>query len=727
MTNSAPQAEIGPWGFADESPAVPASSLTLTEGTTFVICAGSGDIGDSALDGVFVGDTRICDRLVLTVDDERVEALAATQTSPFHAVMVGRALSSRMLVFREHWVGSGLRCDVRLRNIAAASRAVTVVYHTGSDMAGLFDVKAGRPTGLRASSSVDNDSIRLEHLADRDGPDGPGRHRATTVRASPQACLGPDGTVTWRVEVPARGEWSGCLEVAAVVSGEEIAPSYRCGTSPEEAAPSTRQARWQARLPRLTAELPGLADAVARGAYDLGALRIFDPGHPDEPVLAAGAPWFMTLFGRDSLIASWMALIVDPNLALATVRSLARLQGTRTDAETEEQPGRILHEVRLGGSASLALSDGDIYYGTADATPLFVMLVAELHRWGTPLADLAPLFPAVDEALGWISNHGDPDRDGYVEYERSSPNGLINQGWKDSWDAISFADGRLAQGPIALAEVQAYAYAAWHAGAELAAASGNYELAVDRRRRAETLKERFNRDFWMADSAAYAIALDGDKRQVDSIASNMGHCLWAGIVPANRAGAVSRWLVSPQLSSGWGLRTLATSMARYDPLSYHNGSVWPHDTAIAIAGLRRSGRPDEAMQLARNLLAAASATGGEMPELFSGISRSDAPVPVGYPASCRPQAWASGAPLLILRSLLGLEPSIPTGRVYLDPILPSRHAKLTLSSLPLAGYRAHLAIDAQTTAVQGLPSTLSVVRQSGHQLTPGALDLPLPH
>ena len=708
MTDTAPRAQMSPWGFADESPAVPASSLTLTEGTTFVICGGDGDIGDGALDGVFVGDTRICDQLILTVDGERIQALAATQTSPFHAVIVGRTLSSSLLVFREHWVGSGLRSDVRLRNIGVAPQLVTVRYHTGTDLAGLFDVKSGRLPTDRATTMVGEGVLRLN------ASDG---RRGTAVRPSPSASLDADGTITWRIEVPPRGEWCGCLEVGAVRANEELPLSYRCGTSPEGAAPSTRQARWQAQLPQLTAQLPGLADAVARGAHDLGALRIFDPDHPDDPVLAAGAPWFMTLFGRDSLIASWMALMIDPSLALATVRTLARLQGTRTVAATDEQPGRILHEVRLGESASLALGDGDIYYGTADATPLFVMLVGELHRWGTPLDDLKPLLPAVDSALGWIAGHGDPDRDGYVEYQRSSPQGLVNQGWKDSWDAICFADGRLADGPIALAEVQAYAYAAWLAGAELAAAVGDHERAVDRRRRAEDLLERFNRDFWMADRDAYALALDGDKRQVDAIASNMGHCLWAGIVPPDRVGAVSRWLLSRELASGWGLRTLATSMARYDPLSYHNGSVWPHDTAIAVAGLRRCGRPAEAMRLAQDLLAAASATGGEMPELFSGISREDAPVPVGYPGSCRPQAWASGAPLLILRSLLGLELAIPSGRVDLDPILPSGQSRLSLSSLPLAGHSAQLELDGDTMTVSGLPSTLTVVRPAGRPST----------
>ena len=260
----------------------------------------------------------------------------------------------------------------------------------GSDLAGLFEVKEGRAPESRATVSVENGILRL---GGRDG------RRSATVRSSPPAALATDGTVIWEIEVPARGEWTCCIEVAAGRDGQEVPPSYRCGAPTDRAAPSARQARWQATLPDLTTDVPGLGDAVARAGYDLGALRIFDPHHPEDPVVAAGAPWFMTLFGRDSLITSWMALVLDPRLALATVRTLARLQGTKTDPATDEQPGRILHEVRLGGSASLSLADGDIYYGTADATPLFVMLVAELYRWGLPLADLRPLLPAVDAAL----------------------------------------------------------------------------------------------------------------------------------------------------------------------------------------------------------------------------------------------------------------------------------------------------------------------------------------
>jgi glycogen debranching enzyme len=521
----------------------------------------------------------------------------------------------------------------------------------------------------------------------------------------------PSGALRWRAEVPARSEWVTCLEVAAVRGDQELAPRHRCGSSPYEAVPTTRQVGWEGHLPRVESDVPGLAAAVECTGEDLGALRIFDQDHPDEPVIAAGAPWYMTLFGRDSILTSWMALLFEPRLALGVVRALARLQGRRDDPATEEQPGRILHEVRFSRGPSLALSEGEVYYGSVDATPLFVMLVHELWRWGLPLDELRPLLPAVDAALGWMAGPGDADGDGYLEYARRTPHGLANQGWKDSYDGISFAGGRLAEPPIALAEVQAYAYAAWRAGAALAAATGDGDGAAERSRRAGELKDRFDADFWMPERAAYALALDRDKCQVDSVTSNMGHCLWAGIVDdPDKAAAVARWLTSPELFTGWGIRTLATSMARYNPLSYHNGSVWPHDTAICMAGLRRLGFVDEALEVAGALLAAAEASGGRLPELFAGLTQQEASVPVPYPASCSPQAWASASPLLIARALLGLDPDVPAGRLDLDPVLPPGATALRIRDLPLGHARIHVEAAHGAVAVGNVPRGLAVVR-----------------
>jgi glycogen debranching enzyme len=438
-----------------------------------------------------------------------------------------------------------------------------------------------------------------------------------------------------------------------------------------------------------------------------------DADHSDDVVVAAGAPWFMTLFGRDSILTAWMALVLDPQLGLSTARVLARLQGADTVPETEEQPGRILHEVRFGRGASLALEDGDVYYGSVDATPLFVMLVGELRRWGVPMSELASLMPATDRALDWIAGPGDPDGDGFVEYHRMTDKGLVNQGWKDSFDGVSFADGRVPSPAVALCEVQGYVYAAWLAGAELAEAAGGHAVASRRRQRAEEIRARFNEQFWLPDRGAFALALDGDKTPVDAIASNMGHCLWTGIADDDKAAAVARWLTSSDLFSGWGIRTLATTMARYNPLSYHNGSVWPHDTAIAIDGLRRAGFVSEAHTIATGLLAASQAQLGRLPELFAGLTPQEIDVPVAYPASCAPQAWASAAPLLIVRTLLGLEPNVPRAELELNPSLPPGSRTLHIEGLHIGDAVISIEVDNEAVAVRGLPRALSLVRRAG--------------
>ncbi len=689
-------------------PATAPTAVTLVQGRSFAICDRGGDIDGSGPSGLFVGDRRIASHLVVTVDGAPVQPLAWASDEPFHARFVGRVgdgagAPAPLLVLRDLWVGRGLRTDITLRHESDEERPVTVSVLVGSDLAVLFAVKEGRADStVRPATIVDG---RIEvHAADV----------GVVVRPVPAAPLGLAESgiaiITWDVVLAPRGTWTGSVEVAAVLGGQPVTPRYRIGEPVEAAVPTTRQAEWLARLPQIDSDVDGLDDAIRQAGEDVGALRIFDPDHPHDPVLAAGAPWFMTLFGRDSILTSWMSLMLDPSLALSTLTVLAALQGRDTVAETEEEPGRILHEVRSGEPATLAIKSGSIYYGSIDATPLFVMLVGELYRWGTPLADLLPLLPAVDAALRWVEHIGDRDGDGYVEYRRATPGGLVNQGWKDSHNSISFADGRLAGAPIALAEVQAYVFAAWQAGALLAEATGHRDLAAHRRRRAVTLRARFNDDFWMPGRRALAIALDGDKRQVDAIASNMGHCLWTGIVDDELAPDVARWLMDPELTSGWGLRTLSTSMARYDPLSYHNGSVWPHDTAIAVAGLRRAGFAADANRLLMQLLAAASAVGGRLPELYAGLTPADLSRPVPYPTSCSPQAWAAAAPMLLLRAILGLEPDVPGGTVRVNPSLPASATWIRVRGVPLAGAAVDIEVDGEAVAIRNLPVGLSVVR-----------------
>jgi glycogen debranching enzyme len=682
--------------------------VTLVEGSTFSLSDRRGDIIPGGPAGIFVLDARVISEWQLLVDGMPLEPLSVGMTDPFSATFVSRvppgpgadADASTLLAVRRRWVGSGMREELELRSYARVPVTASVELRVASDFADVFDVKAGR---AHAGADIIDHSDELRTGAVRAGVLREVRvtERSGSVHGSVRT-----GAMQWSVTLPPDGTWATCVEVTVSVADHELALQYPCGESPAVSGPTLRLAGWRHHAPTFTNSDPRLVRAVRRAVDDIGSLVIEDPGHPESPVVAAGAPWFMALFGRDSLLTSYMSLIVDPVLAVGVLQTLARLQGDREDRDTEEQPGRILHEVRFNSTAATDMDDGYIYYGTADATPLFVVLVGELARWGVDRTVVDSLLPHVDRALEWIAMYGDSDGDGYVEYERLSGAGLANQGWKDSWDSISDATGTLAEAPIALAEVQGYVYAAYLARAELAEARADEPTAQHFRAKAAELRTAFNRDFWVADKAWYALALDGAKRPVDALASNMGHCLWTGIVHTDHAVEVADQLTSAEMRSGWGLRTMATSMPRYDPLSYHNGSVWPHDTAIAAAGLMRYGLVDEATLLIGELLDAADATDGRLPELYAGLSRDDVSVPVAYPTSCSPQAWASAAPLLMLRTLLQLQPRLDIGRYDVSPVRGG--PQINEVGLSFAGSRVSVRSTAEGgTHVSGLPAAVA--------------------
>ncbi|MCA1692168.1 MAG: hypothetical protein LC733_08220 [Actinobacteria bacterium] len=411
------------------------------------------------------------------------------------------------------------------------------------------------------------------------------------------------------------------------------------------------------------------------------------------------------------------ALVVDPDLALGVLQTLARFQGTKVDPRNDEEPGRILHEMRFGDAPSLSLGGGRVYYGSADSTPLFVMLLGELRRWGLAPELVDSLLPHADRAMEWIENFGDADGDGYVEYRRASDRGLANQGWKDSWDAIRFADGTLARAPIALAEVQGYTYGAYLARAHFAEEMHDEHTAARFRSKAASLKRKFNQDFWLDDRGYYAMGLDADKRPIDALGSNMGHCLWTGIVDEEKAPLVAQQLMSSDMFSGWGIRTLAESMVGYNPISYHNGSIWPHDNAIIAAGLMRYGFVDDAHRVILGLLDAAGYQLNRLPELFGGLSRHDVPFPVSYPSSCSPQAWAAASPLMFLRTILRLDPWVPHQKVWLSPTLPPWLGYLRVDRIPLAGSRVTVEVEGETFKIEGLAPDIEVISEPRKPLT----------
>lgn len=703
-------------------------SVTLVEGQTFCLSGRTGDMDPQLPHGVFMFDTRVLSRWQLRLNGHLVEALAVDVDEPFAATFLGHGApapghaDADVVVFRHRHVGRGMRERIVVVNHGLRPTDVVVELRCDVDFADLFEVKEGRT----------RDHHRHCEVGAPEGPGGTHRLRfvdehddvgidEARLDASDPATIEP-GRLSWRLHLSPGAEWSTCLQLSATIAHQPIEPRFSCHGADAVAVPTVRLEEWRARLPDLRTDHTPLLDAYARSREDLGALRIFDPDHPDLAIVAAGAPWFMTVFGRDSLLTAWMSLLGDSSLAHGVLETLARFQGVDVDERTEEEPGKILHEMRFGATTGLALGGGDVYYGSIDATPLFVMLLGELRRWDPRDQLVERLLPHADRALEWILDFGDRDGDGYVEYQRHSPDGLANQGWKDSWDAVRFADGRLADTPIALCEVQAYVYAAFVARSHLAEESGDAATAARWSDAARRLRDRFNEDFWLEERGWFALGLDRDKRPIDSLCSNMGHCLWTGIVEPDRAAAVAEQLISPELFSGFGVRTMATSMAAYNPVSYHNGSVWPHDNALCAAGLARYGFDDEANRVIAAQLAVADRMGGRLPELFAGFDVTEMGVPAPYPTSCSPQAWAAASPLLWIRTMLGLVPAAPRATVWLDPVLPVEVGSLELRDIRIGDHqlsvRVHggrIDVDASDglTVVRGQPPATPVPRGGG--------------
>jgi glycogen debranching enzyme len=718
------------WTF-DGAPALTmgASSglVTLLEGTTFCICESSGDIHPGGAQGLFVRDTRLISRLELSINGHRPEPLAPQSHEPFAFTFIGRMpplpglADSTLLVTRRRELNDGMTEEITLRNMSTEPLPVSLRIGLSGDFADVFEVKEGRAHGDAAgvdglTVGVDDDSIKLSrevgsHL--RGATITGARHGSAELEVSASQ-------LTWHAVVPPHGRWGTSLKVTPSLNGKDLiefksALAHPNGSDP--AGPRQRLADWRRQSPLVKASDLRLATVFAASTEDLGSLRIFDPEHADRAVIAAGAPWFMTIFGRDSLITSWMILPLDPSLALGTLRTLAGLQGTKVTPSTEEEPGKILHEMRFGMQASLWLGGSSVYYGSVDATPLFVMLLGELRRWGLDRRVVDELLPHADRALDWIVNHGDRDGDGFVEYARSTELGLANQGWKDSFDGVTFADGRIAEPPIALAEVQGYVYAAYLAKSHFCTEREDADGAAYWAQKAQDLKDAFNRVFWLPDKGYFALGLDKDKRPIDSMASNMGHCLWTGIVDAGKASAVARHLTGQDMFSGFGIRTLASSSCAYNPMSYHNGSIWPHDNAICAAGLMRYGFVREAQQVAVGILEAAEYFGGRLPELFCGFDRDEFNEPVPYPTSCSPQAWASAAPFHLLRTMLRFDPSVPVGKLWCDPAIPARFLPLRIESLHVAGARVSLDVRDDGWSLDGLGEILTLVRSGRDPLT----------
>ena len=658
-----------------------ADTISILDGSTFLVSDTRGDV-DATPDephGFFFRDTRFLSRWILTIDGERLEALSTDENQYFQAqfflVPQGGDVNENPTasIIRKRTIGDGFHEDVTVINHGTEPLDLTLRLEAASDFADLFEVKDALAKKGETYARVERDKLVLGYRRDD-------FVRETHVTASNGAEADGAG-ITFRLRIDPQWEWSTCI-VVRPVNGEVHEPKYEHGE--EEAKPNVGMSleRWLDEAPSLETDWDPLAHIYERSLIDLAALRFESKLFPGAALPAAGLPWFMTVFGRDSLITSFQALPFVPELAATTLRVLAARQGTKVDDFRDEEPGKILHEIRFGELTHFGERPHSPYYGSADATPFFLVLLEEYERWSGDGELVREFEPAARAALAWIDEYGDRDGDGYVEYQRRNiETGLENQCWKDSWDSIRFADGTIAKGPIATCEIQGYVYDVKVRCARLAREHwDDDELAVRLEREAAELKRRFNEDFWIPERRCFALALDGEKRRVDSITSNIGHLLWSGVVDEDKAAEVAAHLLGPALFSGWGVRTMAEGEAGYNPIRYHNGTVWPHDNSLIAHGLARYGFRDEAARVARATLEAATYFRFRLPEVFAGYRRTRTSFPVQYPTASSPQAWATGAPLLLLRVLLGLEPD--GDELRCDPHLPRAIGNIDLSGVP---------------------------------------------
>jgi glycogen debranching enzyme len=632
----------------------------------------------------------------LRVDGERPRMLSSRlESSRRLTVMftVGDPTTPSALVIRTLTLSDELVEDIALVNLADKEIKFEIVGVFRADFADVFDLRRGTTSMRGYQGSGPSDDRLLLRMTHDDVL------RQVHVVANEVISVGHD-EVRLGLTVPARDRSETRLRVTA-----------ECDESGTPRRPfvlgSPRLEIWTVQTPSFRSNDTRLQAIWDRSTEDIGALRLWNESDPAHVALAAGVPWFMTLFGRDSLIAGMMSLLLKPELLVGSLFALALHQGRKVDTRTGEEPGKILHEVRAGAVARGRTGWGEVYYGTIDATPLFVLATAEAWRWGATHSDIAALLPACEAATDYIVTKLHSG-DGLLTYTYAQDGGgLANQGWKDSFDGIRYADGGIAEGEIALVEVQGYVSAALLAMADLRERFGTGDPA-DLRRFADGVTALIEDRFWMPDAGYYATALADGGAQVDSITTNPGHLLWTTPLRPGRAEAVARVLTNPATSSGFGLRTLSADNPAYNPLSYHCGSVWPHDTAIAASGLLAVGQVGAAHGLFGDLLDAVHAFGGRAPELFGGFARTDFADPVPYPTTCSPQAWAAAAPVHLVRSLLGMRPDIPAGTVEFRPRLPPG-ITVEMEGVKLGGDRLSLRASGNDLEVEGDTSNLEII------------------
>ena len=655
---------------------MPDRQISILKGSAFVVSDRLGDV-TSAIgnpNGLFYRDMRHLSRWQLRLNGRELDVLSAETLEYDEAVFflvepTGTIYRNpAMSLIRRRQVAEGMREHLEVHNHGLSEVDVEISFLFDADFADLFEVKDDLTKTGELYRQREHNGVTLGYVR--------GEFRRETYIHARDAYF-TEESLTFRVSLKPHEVWHATVVVTVGTARDDPLPQVL--HAPEM---PVSLADWLAAAPRLDTDWYELRQVYKRSLVDLAALRFYPESVPDSSLPAAGLPWFMALFGRDSLLTSYQAIPFVPELARTTLLALGAHQATAWDDFRDAEPGKILHELRHGELAHFGERPHSPYYGSADATPLFLVVLDEYERWTGDTETALRLEGAARLALEWMDRYGDADGDGYIEYQTRNPRtGLVNQCWKDSHNSIIHPDGRIATLPRACCEIQGYAYDARSRCARLAREVwGDPELADRLERDAAALRERFDRDFWLPEAGFYALALDGDKKPVATLTSNIGHLLWSGIVADERVETVVAHLSGDNMYSGWGVRTLATGQPVYNPIEYHNGTVWPHDTALIAAGLARYGRRQEANRLVVALLDAAAHFAFRLPEAFAGYPRDHTQVPVEYPSACSPQAWASGAPLLLLRIMLGLEPT--TNGLTVRPHLPAEVSRVLLRGVP---------------------------------------------
>jgi glycogen debranching enzyme len=659
----------------------------LKDGDTFAVFDRHGDIqaGGLGQEGLYHEGTRFLSRLVFKLGNARPFLLNSTVKEDNLLFVVNLTnpdvyRSGQLMLPRGtlHITRTKLlrqsTCYETLRFINYGLSPVEVHFSMefGADFADVFEVRgmSRQRRGRRSDGEIGADQLYFAY----EGLDRVGRRTRIHCAPAPDDLTSSEATYIQRLGPKEEKEFF--LTYACEINGSS-SDGMSHGRAHEEA--EVALTRLQAQACRIRTSSEQFNEWLVRSSSDL---HMMFTATPFGVYPYAGVPWFSTPFGRDGIITALEYLWVNPEIARGVLAYLAAFQAKEKDPDRDAEPGKILHETRKGEMAALREIPFDLYYGSVDATPLFVMLAGAYLDGTHDLEFIQSIWPNIELALRWVDNYGDRDGDGFVEYARTSPNGLIHQGWKDSWDSVFHGDGSLAQGPIALCEVQGYAYAARIAGAAIASALGQTKKAKMLLNRAELLRENFHRSFWCEEISTYALALDGEKRQCRVSTSNAGHCLYAGIAGAEEAQRIAGALIQEHSFSGWGVRTVAVSEARFNPMSYHNGSIWPHDNALIAAGLARYGFKDHASRILAGLFEASLFVEYRLPELFCGFYRREGEGPVPYPVACSPQAWAAGSVFLLLQAILGLRIDAAHSRLsFVQPVMPDFLDQIQINNL----------------------------------------------